>query len=70
MCFCKNNITNIVKLYKITHKNHPVTIWMRTSLANYLWTLDMVDAMQTVHERQSWYEGPQKAIQLVIENNG
>jgi hypothetical protein len=31
---------------------------------------DMVDAMQTVHERQSWYEGPQKAIQLVIENNG
>jgi hypothetical protein len=43
----KNDIANIIKLYKITHKNHPVTIWMRTSLANYLWTLDMVDAMHT-----------------------
>lgn len=33
------------KVYKIAHKNHPVTIWIRTSLENYLWTLDMVDAM-------------------------
>jgi len=33
------------KLYRMTHKNHPVTIWIRTSLANYMWTLDMVDAM-------------------------
>lgn len=34
-----------VKIYKISHKNHPVSIWIRTSLENYLWTLDMVDAM-------------------------
>jgi len=34
-----------VKLYKIAHKNHPVTIWIRTSLENYLWTLDLVEAM-------------------------
>jgi hypothetical protein len=33
------------KLYKITHKNHPVSIWVRASLANYMWTLDLVDAM-------------------------
>jgi hypothetical protein len=32
-------------LYRTSHKNHPVTIWIRTSLENYLWTLDMVDAM-------------------------
>ena len=32
-------------LYKIAHKNHPVTIWVRRSYANYLWTLDLVDAM-------------------------
>jgi hypothetical protein len=32
-------------LYRVTHKNHPVTIWIRTSLGNYIWTLDMVDAM-------------------------
>jgi len=32
-------------IYKTTHKNHPVSIWIRTSLDNYLWTLNMVDAM-------------------------
>ncbi len=32
-------------VYKLAHKNHPVTIWMRTSYANYCWALDMVDAM-------------------------
>lgn len=34
-------------LYRIakSHINHPVTIWIRTSLENYMWTLDMVDAM-------------------------
>lgn len=41
----ENPIHDIVKLYKIAHKNHPVTIWMRTSLANYMWTLDLVEAM-------------------------
>lgn len=34
-----------VQLYKVTHRNHPVTVWMRSSLANYMWTLDLVDAM-------------------------
>lgn len=41
----ENPVQNVTKLYKIAHKNHPVTIWMRTSLANYMWTLDLVDAM-------------------------
>ena len=41
----ENEITNKIKLYKIAHKNHPVTIWMRNSLENYVWTLDLVDAM-------------------------
>ena len=40
-----NEITSKIKLYKIAHKNHPVTIWMRTSQDNYLWTLNLVDAM-------------------------
>jgi hypothetical protein len=33
------------KIYKISHKNHPVSIWIRTSLENYMWTLHMVEAM-------------------------
>ncbi len=32
-------------VYKIAHKNHPVTIWCRASHANFIWTLDLVDAM-------------------------
>ena len=40
-----NEIQNEIKLYKIAHKNHPVTIWMRTYLENYMWTLDLLEAM-------------------------
>ena len=32
-------------LYKMAHKNHPVTIWVRKSLANYMWTLDLVEEL-------------------------
>lgn len=40
-----NPIKQRVLLYKISHKNHPVTIWIRTSLENYLWTLKLVKSM-------------------------
>ena len=40
-----NEIKDKIKLYKICHKNHPVTIWIRSSLENYIWTLDLVEAM-------------------------
>ena len=32
-------------IYKIAHKNHPVSIWIRTSLENYLWAISLVEAM-------------------------
>jgi hypothetical protein len=32
-------------VYKVAHMNHPVCIWVRRSYANYIWTLDLVDAM-------------------------
>jgi hypothetical protein len=41
----ENPIKDEIKIYKIAHKNHPVTIWMRASLDNYIWTLNLVDAM-------------------------
>ena len=31
--------------YKAAHKNHPVTIWVRKSYANYKWTLELVEEM-------------------------
>lgn len=41
----ENPVSSKIQLYKISHKNHPVSIWMRTSLDNYLWTLNLVEAM-------------------------
>ena len=32
-------------LYKLAHKNHPVTKWCRLSKANFIWTLDLVDEL-------------------------
>ena len=34
-----------VRLYRVAHKNHPVTILVRKSLANYMWTLDLVEEL-------------------------
>ena len=32
-------------LYKQAHLNHPVSIWVRTSRDNFIWTLDLVEAL-------------------------
>jgi len=32
-------------IYKLAHKNHPVTIWCRTSKANFIWVLDLVEEL-------------------------
>ena len=31
------------RIYKLAHKNHPVTIWCRQSKENFIWTLDLID---------------------------
>jgi len=33
------------KLYRITHVNHPVSKWCRASKANFVWTLNLIEAM-------------------------
>ena len=45
-------------VYKIAHKNHPVTIWCRASHANFIWTLDLIDSMHT--EWKYRYNHPQE----------
>jgi len=44
-------------LYKMAHKNHPVTIWCRASKANFVWTLDLVDEMH--NEWKYRYQHPE-----------
>jgi hypothetical protein len=33
------------KIYRLAHKNHPVTIWCRKSKANFIWTLDLIEEL-------------------------
>jgi hypothetical protein len=33
------------RLYKLAHKNHPVTIWCRKSKANFVWALDLAEEL-------------------------
>jgi hypothetical protein len=47
-------------LYKLAHKNHPVTIWCRTSRANFIWALDLVDALHS--EWKYRYNHPENKI--------
>jgi len=35
----------IDELYKQAHLNHPVSIWVRESRENFIWTLDLVEAL-------------------------
>lgn len=56
----ENEINTKIQLYKIAHKNHPVTIWMRQSLENYLWTLNLVDAMHD--EWKFRYDHPEEKM--------
>jgi len=32
-------------IYKLAHKNHPVTIWCRQSKENFIWVLDLIEEM-------------------------
>jgi hypothetical protein len=31
--------------YRLTHKNHPCTVWARESLSNWLWLRDLMEAL-------------------------
>lgn len=44
-------------VYRIAHKNHPVSIWCRTSRENFVWTLDLIEAL---HEEWRFRQGHTK----------
>ena len=37
----ENNDTKFKPPYKLTHKNHPSSVWVRKSLSNYNWLLEL-----------------------------
>ena len=54
------------KLYKMCHKNHPVTIWVRSSLENYIWTLDLIDAMHAEWQYRYDHNKIHKSYEVAI----
>ena len=40
-----NEIADSKGLYKMAHKNHPSTIWVRTNSSNYEWLWEHMDAL-------------------------
>jgi hypothetical protein len=50
-------------LYRMAHKNHPVSIWCRESRENFIWTLDLVDAL---HQEWQYRHNHQKVHKSYI----
>jgi len=48
------------KIYKLAHKNHPVTIWCRKSKKNFLWTLELIEELH--NEWKYRYNHPESKV--------
>jgi hypothetical protein len=48
----ENDVTPLVKIYKMAHKNHPTCIWVRSSPANFEWTVDLGMALCKEYTRR------------------
>jgi hypothetical protein len=58
-------LTWVDKLYKVTHVNHPVSVWVRSSYENFMFTINLVDAM---HEEWKYrYQHPETKIHKSYE---
>jgi hypothetical protein len=51
------------KVYKLTHKNHPCALWVRSSKRNYSWTLKHFMAL--LHEYTYRYGKTHKSARLL-----
>lgn len=36
---------DVPEMYRLTHKNHPDAVWVRSSINHYLYLLDLMDAL-------------------------
>ena len=52
----------IPTLYRLTHKNHPDAVWVRTSINHYLYLMDLMEALN--EECQYRYEHSRDHISL------
>ena len=58
-----------VGLYKMAHKNHPSTIWVRSSLENYTWLYDhMVALMVEYTYRYGKHHATERLLQPLFKS--
>lgn len=48
---------SVPNLYRLTHKNHPDAVWVRKSINNYIYLMDLMDAL---NEEAQWRYGHSK----------
>lgn len=58
---------DIPDLYRLTHKNHPDAVWVRSSINNYLYLMDLMDALN--EEAQYRYGHSKDHVSLVKMRN-
>jgi hypothetical protein len=51
------------KLYKLTHKNHPMSIWVRTSYGNYEWLIEYSNEL--INEFQFRFDKSHKTSSVI-----
>tara|TARA_R110002167_G_scaffold61151_4_gene172486 strand:- start:2208 stop:2726 length:519 start_codon:yes stop_codon:yes gene_type:complete len=51
--------------YKLTHKNHPCSIWARESLSNYLWLLQLTEDLNSEYRYRYNKEVNHKSYDMV-----
>lgn len=49
---CPNNTINYVIPYKKTHVNHPCNKWIRDSLSNYSWLVNLTKCLNTEYRHR------------------
>ena len=48
---CGSN-TDPSRIMKLTHKNHPCTIWIRDSMTNYKWGFDLLVGLLNEYQQR------------------
>ena len=58
-----------IKVYKLTHKNHPTSIWVRSSQANFIWTATLAKELCLEYTRRyKKRHACQNMIEWFLEN--
>lgn len=60
--------STIPNMYRLTHKNHPDAIWVRSSINHYLYLMDLMEALNA--EAQYRYKHSKTHVSLAKVSDG